>query len=57
MKTIRVASEQDEIVLVAKRRKPRFARVWQVPSPSKAGAEDVSALASHVVATALQQRM
>jgi hypothetical protein len=36
MKTVGIAPQQDEIVFVAKRRKSRFARVWQVPSPSKA---------------------
>src|SRR5579863_10268845 len=35
VETIRVTAQQYEIVFVAERRKPRFARVAQVPSPSR----------------------
>jgi len=44
MKTVRIAAKQNEIVIVTERRKPRFARVWQVPSPSKRDAPRTSAL-------------
>src|ERR1700722_934003 len=44
MKTVRIAAKQNEIVIVAERRKPRLARVWQVPSPSKGSALRTSAL-------------
>src|ERR1700722_826599 len=35
MKAVRIAAKQNEVVVVAEGRKPRFARVWQVPSPSR----------------------
>jgi hypothetical protein len=44
VKTVRIAAKQNEIVIVAERRKPRLARVWQVPSPSKGNALRTSAL-------------
>jgi hypothetical protein len=44
MKTVRIAAKQNEIVIVAERRKPRLARVWQVPSPSKGNALRTSEL-------------
>lgn len=35
VETVRIATKQNEIVIVSEGREPRFARVWQEPSPTK----------------------
>jgi hypothetical protein len=54
VETVRIAAKQNEIVIVAEGREPRFARVWHEPSPSK-GVDAPGE--QRIVANGLQQWM